>query len=187
MAGQTFENPVLAGDYPDPSVIRVGKDYWATATSSEWAPQFPIMHSTDLVNWTVVGSVFDEPPAWSVANYWAPEIAEYKGRYYMYYVGRKQGGPLSIAVASADKPQGPYKDHGILVSQAAGSIDAVPTLDENGERYMLWKEDGNSRKLPTIIWAQRLSEDGTKLLGEPRELFRNDAKWEGAVIEVRSW
>ena len=180
---ETFENPVLAGDYPDPSVIRVGKDYWATATSSEWAPQFPIMHSTDLVNWTVVGSVFDEPPAWSVANYWAPEIAEYKGRYYMYYVGRKQGGPLSIAVASADKPQGPYKDHGILVSQAAGSIDAVPTLDEKGERYMLWKEDGNSRKLPTIIWAQRLSEDGTKLLGEPRELFRNDAKWEGAVIE----
>ena len=48
---------------------------------------------------------------------------------------------------------------------------------------MLWKEDGNSRKLPTIIWAQRLSEDGTNLLGEPRELFRNDAKWEGAVIE----
>ncbi len=182
-AAQTFENPVLAGDYPDPSVIRVGKDYWATATSSEWAPQFPIMHSTDLVNWTVVGSVFDEPPAWSVANYWAPEIAEYKGRYYMYYVGRKQGGPLSIAVASADKPQGPYKDHGILVSQAAGSIDAVPTLDEKGERYMLWKEDGNSRKLPTIIWAQRLSEDGTKLLGEPRELFRNDAPWEGRVIE----
>ena len=182
-AAETFENPVLAGDYPDPSVIRVGKDYWATATSSEWAPQFPIMHSTDLVNWTVVGSVFDEPPSWSVANYWAPEIAEYKGRYYMYYVGRKQGGPLSIAVASADKPQGPYKDHGILVSQAAGSIDAVPTLDEKGERYMLWKEDGNSRKVPTIIWAQRLSEDGTKLLGEPRELFRNDAKWEGAVIE----
>jgi xylan 1,4-beta-xylosidase len=182
-SAQTFENPVLAGDYPDPSVIRVGKDYWATATSSEWAPHFPIMHSTDLVNWKVVGSVFDEPPSWSVANYWAPEIAEYKGRYYMYYVGRKQGGPLSIAVASADKPQGPYKDHGILVSQEMGSIDAVVTLDEKGARYMIWKEDGNSRKQPTILWAQPLSEDGTKLLGERRELFRNDAPWEGAVIE----
>ncbi len=184
VSAQTFENPVLAGDYPDPSVIRVGKDYWATATSSEWAPQFPLMHSTDLVNWKVVGSVFDEAPAWSVANYWAPEIAEYKGRYYIYYVGRKQGGPLSIAVASADKPEGPYKDHGILVSQEMGSIDAVVTLDEKGERYMIWKEDGNGRKQPTILWAQPLSEDGTKLLGERRELLRNDPKsWEGGVIE----
>lgn len=183
ISAQTFENPVLAGDYPDPSVIRVGKDYWATATSSEWAPQFPLVHSTDLVNWKVVGSVFDKQPSWSVANYWAPEIAEYKGRYFIYYVGRKQGGPLSIAVASADKPEGPYKDHGILVSQPAGSIDAVTTVDENGQLYMIWKEDGNSRKLPTILWAQPLSEDGTKLLGEPRELFRNDAPWEGAVVE----
>ena len=106
-SAQTFENPVLAGDYPDPSVIRVGQDYWATATPSEWAPQFPIMHSTDLVNWKVVGYVFDEPPSWSVANYWAPEIEQYKGRYYIYYVGRKQGGPLSVAVASSDKPAGP--------------------------------------------------------------------------------
>jgi beta-xylosidase len=183
LSAQTFENPVLAGDYPDPSVIRVGKDYWATATSSEWAPQFPLMHSTDLVNWKVVGSVFDKQPSWSVGNYWAPEIAEYKGRYFIYYVGRKQGGPLSIAVAASDKPEGPYRDHGILVSQPAGSIDAVTAVDENGELYMLWKEDGNSRKLPCIIWAQRLSDDGTKLLGEPRELFRNDTPWEGAVIE----
>ena len=58
LAGAIYTNPVLPGDHPDPSVIRVGKDYWATATSSEWSPQFPILHSTDLVNWEVVGSVF---------------------------------------------------------------------------------------------------------------------------------
>src|ERR1051325_6616947 len=57
-SGASYANPVLAGDYPDPSVIRVGKDFWATATSSEWGPQFPILHSTDLVNWEVVGAVF---------------------------------------------------------------------------------------------------------------------------------
>jgi beta-xylosidase len=79
-----YTNPALAGDYPDPSVIRVGQDYWATATSSEWAPEFPIMHSRDLVNWRVVGAVFQRRPAWSVGNYWAPEIAEDRGRFYIY-------------------------------------------------------------------------------------------------------
>src|SRR5262245_40606656 len=59
-SGFQFQNPVGAGDYPDPSVIRVGEDYWATATSSEWAPHFPILHSRDLVNWEVKGYVFDK-------------------------------------------------------------------------------------------------------------------------------
>lgn len=178
-----YTNPVLAGDYPDPAVIRVGKEYWATATSSEWGPQFPIMVSRDLVNWEVIGSVFSKRPEWSVANYWAPEIAEHKGRYFMYYVARKRGGPLAVAVATASKPAGPYTDHGVMVAQPPGSIDAVPFDDEKGERYLLWKEDGNSRKLPTIIWIQKLNEDGTKLVGEPKEIMRNDAPWEGAVIE----
>ena len=178
-----YRNPVLPGDYPDPSVIRVGKEYWATATTSEWAPLFPLLRSRDLVNWEMTGSVFQKRPAWSVGNYWAPEISEYKGRYYVYYVGRLKDGPLSIAVATATHPSGPYKDHGVLIGQPAGSIDPVTVVDQNDERYLLWKEDGNSRKQPTPIWAQRLSEDGTKLLGEMKELFRNDAPWEGNLVE----
>jgi beta-xylosidase len=178
-----YTNPVVAGDFPDPSVIRVGKDFWATATSSEWGPQFPILHSTDLVNWTVVGAVFDHRPEWAVANFWAPEIAEYKGSYYIYYVGRKKGGPLAVGVATAEQPMGPYVDHGPLVAQEMGSIDPVPFTDENGTRYLIWKEDGNSRKKPTILWAQPLNQDGTGLLGEPKELIRNDTPWEGGVVE----
>jgi beta-xylosidase len=65
-------NPVLPGDYPDPSVIRIGNDYWATATTSQWAPVYPILHSTDMVHWKTDGAVFAEPPAWSETNYWAP-------------------------------------------------------------------------------------------------------------------
>lgn len=179
----TYKNPALAGDYPDPSVIRVGKDYWATATSSEWSPQFPIMHSRDLVNWEVVGSVFSHRPSWAVGNFWAPEIVTHNGRYHIYYVARKKGGPLSVAVATADKPQGPYADHGPLVSQAAGSIDPVIFKDEKGDLYLIWKEDGNSRRLPCVIWAQKMTDDGLKLVGEPKELMRNDVSWEGAVIE----
>ena len=61
--------------------------------------------------------------------------------------GRRDG-PLCIAVADAARPQGPYTDRGPLVCQDAGSIDAMPIRDENGRRYLVWKEDGNSRKLP---------------------------------------
>jgi len=179
----TYSNPALAGDYPDPSVIRVGRDYWATATSSEWSPQFPILHSRDLVNWEVVGSVFPNRPTWATGNFWAPEITKYNGFYYLYYVARKKDGPLSVAVAIADQPEGPYKDYGPLVSQPAGSIDPFFCKDEKGEPYLIWKEDGNSRRQPCVLWAQRLDQYGVRLIGEKKELLRNDVPWEGAVIE----
>ena len=178
-----YTNPVLAGDYPDPSIIRVGQDYWATATSSDWAPEFPIMHSRDLVNWRVVGAVFHKRPQWSVGKYWAPEIQEHRGRFFVYYVAEKKGGPLCVAVATSTRPSGPYRDHGPLICQEVGSIDAVAITDEKGERFLVWKEDGNSRNLPTPIWAQRLSADGTKLIGEMKELIRNDAPWERQLVE----
>jgi beta-xylosidase len=174
----SYTNPVVAGDFPDPSITRVGADYWAAATSSEWGPEFPLLHSRDLVNWELVGSVFRTRPAWSVGSYWAPEISQDRGRFYVYYVARKKGGPLCVAVATAARPQGPYTDHGPLVCQEVGSIDPFPVTDEKGQRYLLWKEDGNSVSKPTPIWAQRLSADGTRLVGERRELLHNDQAWE---------
>ncbi|MCA1575455.1 MAG: family 43 glycosylhydrolase [Acidobacteria bacterium] len=174
----TYQNPVAAGDFPDPSVIRVGSDYWASATSSEWGPEFPLLHSRDLVNWNAIGAIFQQRPAWSVGNYWAPELSQYRGRFYVYYVARKKGGPLCVAVATASSVRGPYTDHGPLVCQEAGSIDGFPVTDENGQRYLLWKEDGNSVSKPTPIWAQRLSADGTRLVGERKEILRNTEPWE---------
>ena len=176
-------NPVLPADYPDPSVIRVGRDYWATATTSQWAPIFPLLHSTDLVNWRHAGSVFQTPPSWSAGSYWAPEIVTDRGRFFIYYTARRRNGPLCVAVADAPKPLGPYTDRGPVVCQEVGSIDAAFTRDENGRPYLVWKEDGNSRKLPTPIWAQPLSEDGTKLIGDKQELLRNEAQWEAHLIE----
>ena len=61
----SYTNPVMPGDFPDPSVIRAGRDYWATATSSQWAPIFPLLHSTDLMNWELRGAVFQTAPSWS--------------------------------------------------------------------------------------------------------------------------
>src|SRR3954466_1601466 len=148
-----YQNPVRAGDFPDPSVIRVGDEYWATATSSEWAPHFPILHSRDLVNWELTGAVFATAPSWAKANFWAPEIAEDHGKFFVYYVARdRASNHLAVPVATAEQPGGPYTDHGILVTQDAGSIDPVPFTDAQGLRWLIWKEDGNSRKLPTILW-----------------------------------
>src|SRR5688572_23656264 len=98
----TFSNPVMPGDFADPSVIRVGDDYWATATTSEWGPVFPLLHSRDLVHWRNVGAVFQSRPEWTQGKFWAPEIAEFNGKFFVYYVADKKGGPLNIGVATAD-------------------------------------------------------------------------------------
>ncbi|HEX9919175.1 MAG TPA: glycoside hydrolase family 43 protein, partial [Pyrinomonadaceae bacterium] len=180
----TYTNPVIAGDFPDPSVIRVGDDYWTTATSGNWAPIFLIMHSRDLIRWETRGAVFTNRPAWAEKDFWSPELQQFGKRFYVYYTARRKDGPLCVAVASAPEPQGPYTDHGALVCQEIGSIDAVATADETGDVYLIWKEDGNSRGKPTPIWAQKLSADGTKLVGSRKELFRNDqGTWEGGVVE----
>src|SRR4051812_47588185 len=123
-------------------------------------------------------------PGWAKANFWAPEISEYRGKYFVYYVAREiSSNHLAVAVATADRPAGPYTDHGPLIAQDAGSIDPMPFTDAKGIRWLVWKEDGNSKKLPTPLWLQRLSDDGFSLVGERKELLHNDAPWEGAVTE----
>lgn len=178
-----YKNPVVRGDFADPSVLRVGNEYWATATSSEWGPVYPLLHSTDLVNWTQVGSIFSDRPAWAVSNFWAPEIQEDNGTYFIYYTARKAGESLCVAVATADAPGGPYTDHGPLVCQQVGSIDGFSIRDENGKRYLVWKEDANSVGMVTPIWAQELTDDGKTLLGQPVFLFQNDPSWEANLVE----
>ncbi|UOQ71978.1 family 43 glycosylhydrolase [Hymenobacter cellulosilyticus] len=177
-------NPVLPGDFPDPSITKVGDTYWATATSSNWGPVFPLLQSTNLTDWKLVGHVFPgELPAWADYYFWAPEISQEGNKTYIYYTAHKKGGNLAVGIASADRPEGPYTDHGPMVAQPDGSIDGFPMRDENGQLYLIWKEDGNSVQQPTPIWAQRLNEEHTALVGEKKELFRNTAPWEGNLVE----
>ena len=188
-SAQTYTNPVIAGDFPDPSVIRVGEDYYATATTGGWSPFFTIAHSRDLVNWKVVGSVFPSKPIWAKGDFWAPEIAEDNGKFYVFYTARRnegagKKGTLCVAVAVANVPVGPYADKGALVCQEMGSIDAFFVRDENKKPFLVWKEDGNDRQQPTWMYAQQLDESLTKLIGKPKKLFRNEgAGWENHVVE----
>jgi len=174
---------VLPGDHPDPSMVRIGNEYWATGTTSNWFPAFPLYHSTDLIHWKAGGHVFTKKPDWVERYMWAPEITYENGKVWMYYTARKKGGNLCVAVAVADKPQGPFQDIGPVVCQDDGSIDAFPMRDENGKLYLIWKEDGNSVGKPTPIWAAEMKEDRTALIGEKHELFRADMPWEHGLVE----
>jgi xylan 1,4-beta-xylosidase len=174
---------VLPGDYPDPSVVKIGDSYWATATTSNWAPAYPLLESKDLVHWETRGAVFPTLPLWADYYFWAPEISYDNGKVYIYYAAHKRNGNLCLGVASADGPEGPYKDHGALICQEAGSIDGFAMRDENGKLFLIWKEDGNSIQKPTPIWAIEMNEDRTAVIGEKKELFRNDTPWEGNLVE----
>jgi beta-xylosidase len=173
----------MPGDHPDPSVVKIGDTYWASATTSNWMPVFPLLKSKDLLEWKKAGHVFNKLPTWADYYFWAPEVTYDKGRVYVFYSAHKKGGNLCIAVASSDKPEGPYKDHGPLMCEEAGSIDAFPMRDENGKLYIIWKEDGNSVKKPTPIWAMEMNEERTKLIGEKKQLFKNDLEWEKNLVE----
>lgn len=174
---------VLPGDHPDPSIVKIEHSYWASATTSNWMPAFPLLKSPDMVNWTTQGYVFNKLPEWADYYFWAPEISYENGRVYVYYAAHKKGGNLCLGVATADKPEGPYKDSGPLMCQEAGSIDAFPMRDENGKLFLIWKEDANSVQQPTPIWAMEMKEDRSALVGEKHELFRNKIAWEENLVE----
>lgn len=187
-AQAVYHNPVMPGDHPDPTVLRVGDDFWALVTTGGWAPHFTILRSPDLIAWRTVGAVFEQKPGWAKGDFWAPELIEDRGRFYLYYTARRDDGPgkkgtLCVAVATAPQPAGPYTDRGPLVCQEIGSIDAFSLRDETGQRYLIWKEDGNDRNQPTPIWAQPLTDDGLKLTGKRKELIRNTEPWERHVVE----
>ena len=83
---QFYQNPVLGGDYPDPSVIRVGKDFYMTHSSFEYYPGLLIWHSTDLVHWERIAYALHK----NVGSVWAPDLVKYKDSFYIYFpAGRK--------------------------------------------------------------------------------------------------
>src|SRR5215469_6307436 len=88
----TYRNPILYADYSDPDVIRVGDDYYLTASSFNCTPGLPILHSKDLVNWSIIGHALSEQLPHEVYDkprhgdgVWAPAIRYNKGEFYIYY------------------------------------------------------------------------------------------------------
>ena len=168
-----FENPVIRGDMADPSVIRVGDTYYATATSSEWAPFHPVFISTDMINWEQTGHIFDEKPEWTSHSFWAPELYYHNNTMYCYYTARRKSDNVSyIGVASAEGTSLRFRDHGPIVELGTEAIDAF-VFDDNGQLYLSWKAYGLDQR-PIELLGSRLSDDGLRLEGEPFSLLRDD-------------
>lgn len=171
----TFVNPVIPGDVADPSILRIGSTYYATGTSSEWAPYYPLFTSTDLVNWEQVGHLFTQQPEWTRSSFWAPELFYYKGKVYAYYTARRKSDGVSyIGVATADDPLKGFTDHGLLVAYGTEAIDAF-VLEDNGQLYISWKAYGLDNR-PIELLASRLSPDGLHLEGEPFSLLKDEER-----------
>ena len=177
-------NPVIPGDHPDPSIVRTASGWYATSTSDDWLPAFPVLHSRDLVHWRQVGSVLGRRPGWARNDFWAPELVRRDGRVLAYYAALARNGRRCVAGASAPRMAGPYRDHGPIICSRTGEIDPLPVTDEEGASWLIWKRDGNSRDRPTPILAAPLAPGGMSLAGTPQELFRDGAAWERHNVEA---
>jgi beta-xylosidase len=150
----------MASDFPDPTVLRVGRDYWATATNhGSLQPVFQLARSRDLVNWRVAGSVFPQEPQWASSSWWAPSLVSWRGRFLIYYSATPRSGQRRcIGVAVADRLPGPWTDNGTLLC-GENAIDPTTTTDPSGQRLLLlWAAPGG-------IFAQQLNDDGTAVTG----------------------
>lgn len=164
----TYKNPVLDADYSDPDVIRVGNDFYMTASSFDAIPGLPILHSKDLVNWQIIGHALRRQPPFEHFSktqhgngVWAPSIRYHKGEFYIYY-----GDPdFGIYMIKTKDPAGLWDDP-ILVEAGKGMIDVCPLWDEDGKAYITYAHAGSRAGIKSIIAIKKLSADGTKTLDE---------------------
>ncbi|MFC4304336.1 glycoside hydrolase family 43 protein [Cohnella boryungensis] len=171
----TFKNPVIPGFHPDPSVCRVGEDYYLVTSSFDYFPGIPIFHSRDLVNWRQLGHVLTResqlplkgqlPAGWSQGIY-APTIRHHDGRFYVITTN------ISIQKSFyvwSERPEGPWSEPIFL--EGWGGVDPSLLFDEDGKTYLTGTT--NFYGEPVGIYQAELDIESGKLLSERRLI------WEG--------
>lgn len=182
-----YANPVIYADYSDPDVIRVGADYYLVASSFHFSPGIPILHSTDLVHWKIVGHVlprldfhpsYDMGPPYSLSDasskpvgpgmrygggVWAPSIRHHAGRFYVYWATPDEG----IFMSSATDPAGAWSAP-VKVLDGAGYEDPCPFWDDDGKAYLVHSKVGAG---PAILHAMR--PDGTAVYDAGRTIIED--------------
>lgn len=168
-----YKNPVLYADYSDPDVCRVGSDYYMTASSFNCVPGLPLLHSKDLVNWTLVGHALPKiipEDMFSTAQHgngvWAPAIRHHNGSFYIYWGDPDQG----IFMVKSKTIEGPW-DEPVLVKKGKGLIDSCPFWDEDGKAYIVHGFAGSRAGVKSILGLTEMTPDGTKAIGESRLFF----------------
>jgi len=174
----TYRNPVLFADYSDPDAVRVGDDYYLTASSFLAAPGLPILHSKDLVNWTIINHVFAaQPPVDHFAKprhgqgVWAPSIRHHDGKFWIFYPDPDFGLYVTTATDPAGDWSSPY-----LLKAGKGLIDPCPLWDDDGRLYLIHGWAKSRAGIANLLTLHELSADGTKVLDAGKNIQTTDGK-----------
>jgi len=171
-----FRNPILAGFYPDPSICRVGDDYYLINSTFSYYPGIPVFHSRDLVNWTQIGHAIDRPTQLNfdglgvTRGLFAPAISHHNGTFYIVCTLIDGGGNFLI---TAQNPAGPWSDP---VWLNFDGIDPSLCFTDDGRAWMV--NNGNPPDNKPLyqghraIWIQEFDLKARKLVG-PRSIIVN--------------
>ncbi len=180
-----YRNPILPGFYPDPSICRVGDDYYLVTSTFEFFPGLPVFHSRDLVHWQQIGHVLDRPSQLPLdgiepsAGLYAPTIRYHEGTFYVINTlvrGLKESG--NFIVTAAD-PAGPWSEPYWL--DDAPGIDPSLFFDDDGRAWYTGNRispEGERFRGHREIWLQELDLKKMQLKGEKHTL------WDGALNEA---
>jgi xylan 1,4-beta-xylosidase len=170
-----FYNPILAGFYPDPSICRVGEDYYLVNSTFSFYPGVPIFHSRDLVHWEQIGYVLDRPEQLNLdglevsQGVYAPTIRYNDGTFYMITTLVGRGGNFLV---TAEDPKGPWSNP-FWLPDVIG-IDPSLFFDDDGKAYLIHNgEPPNDRSLyrgHRAIWLFEFDKDSKKTIG-PKHLL----------------
>ena len=164
----TYKNPIINADYSDPDAIRVGDDYYMTASSFNAVPGLPILHSKDLVNWRLINHVFREQEPKDVfakpqhgGGVWAPAIRFHAGEFYIYFPDPDFG----IYMTKAKDPAGEWSKP-ILIKEGKGWIDPCPLWDDDGNAYLVHAFAGSRAGIKSILVITRMNREGTRMIDD---------------------
>lgn len=171
----TFTNPIIAGGYPDPSICRVGDDFYIVNSSFEYFPGLPIHHSKDLVNWKLIGNGLHRPSQASSdvnlvtvqenGGIHAPTIRYNDGTFYIITTNMHNEIPNTNFIITAKDPAGPWSEPYVI--ENAPGIDPDLFFDDNGRVYFVGTHQPGDMSKSGIgaIWVQELDLDNWKLVG----------------------
>ncbi|HMQ61570.1 MAG TPA: glycoside hydrolase 43 family protein [Flavilitoribacter sp.] len=169
----TYKNPILYADYSDPDAIRVGEDYYLTASSFNCMPGLPILHSRDLVNWEIIGHALQKqiPEAFFEVpqhgnGVWAPCLRYHDGEFYIYWGDPDHG----VYMVKTRDPAGDW-ELPVLVKEGKGIIDTSPLWDDDGQVYLVHGWAGSRAGVNSLITVNRMNADGTRVLDEGKHVF----------------
>ena len=164
-----YSNPILHQDWSDPDVCRVGDDYYMTASSFNFMPGLPILHSRDLVNWDIIGAALPSYPLEGVEHgraVWAPSIRWHDGWFYIFAADPDRG----IFMVRSQDPAGVWEAP-VWLWKGRGYIDPCPLWDDDGNAYLSHAAAGSRAGLKSVIFVAPMSPDGTRLLGPSRIVY----------------